>query len=411
MILFRHSRENLTLMSSSSHKVTESEGKVIIHGLEIFCAYDPKIDKSYDEDLMQFDNNRVRLIVECTRQYMAKGQYPRLVVMHERDGREPKSSVGRFTDISYEERDGVGYILGECEVTKEVFDKLLGSNSFPRRSAEIWQDQNHLSEVALLGRETPRRPLPDTNFSRRGQLITFSRPLRFDMGTVGGGNSTFVPSTKEPNMAKSNNRSEMAALCAAMEELTNKFKKHFGEDEKDENCNYAREDKDEMAADDMIQSQFAEEEDKEEMGDLTITHEDEDEEEESFPASRASRFDRIAMHRENRKMARELAAMRAELAAEKFSRELDSMEADGYRIPAAVRPKLVAELVGSRDPSELIDTWRELFSRDPIGVRIDMGRASLPKSDLDQKQISDMVREFAGKPEEFTKAINSRIKR
>ena len=186
MILFRHSRENLTLMSSSSHKVTESEGKVIIHGLEIFCAYDPKIDKSYDEDLMQFDNNRVRLIVECTRQYMAKGQYPRLVVMHERDGREPKSSVGRFTDISYEERDGVGYILGECEVTKEVFDKLLGSNSFPRRSAEIWQDQNHLSEVALLGRETPRvvdnslhlADHSDSTWEQSGAEIPLSFPVR-----------------------------------------------------------------------------------------------------------------------------------------------------------------------------------------------------------------------------------------
>jgi hypothetical protein len=44
-----------------------------------------------------------------------------------------------------------------------------------------------------------------------------------------------------------------------------------------------------------------------------------------------------------------------------------------------------------------------------VGIRIDMSRSALPKSDLDPRQVSDMVREFAGRPEEFTKAINSRI--
>ena len=397
-------------MGKPSHKITEDGDKVVIHGLEIFCAYDPQIDKAYDEDLTQFDNNRVRLIVESTRQYMDKGQYPRLVVMHERDGREPKASVGRFTDIEYQERNGIGFIIGQCEVAKDVFNQLLATNAFPRRSAEIWQDQNHLSEVALLGRETPRRPLPDTNFSRSGELITFSRPLRFDMGTVGGGLSTFVPSTKEKNMANEDIRSEMAAMRAAMDEISQQFKKHFGEKKKDENCNYSEVgEKDEMSADDMIQSQYGMDEEKEEMGDLTITHEDDDEE--AFPASRRSRFDRIAIRRENAKMARELATMKAELAAEKFSRELDSMEQEGYRIPAAMRHRLVAELAANRDPAELIDTWRELFARDPMGVRIDMSRATLPSSTIDNREISELVREFAGKPEEFRKAINSRIKR
>jgi hypothetical protein len=110
-------------------------------------------------------------------------------------------------------------------------------------------------------------------------------------------------------------------------------------------------------------------------------------------------------------MARELAVMKAELSAEKFSRELDAMEADGYRIPAARRPRLIAELAASRDPADLIDTWRDLFARDPMGVRIDMGRASLPKTDIDREGVADLVRQYAGKPEEFAKAINSRIKR
>jgi hypothetical protein len=398
------------LMGTPSHNITDMGDKVVIHDLEVFCAYDPNIDGDHDDELRQFDNKRVRSIVRSTRQYMDKGSYPRLVVMHDRNGDEPKSSVGRFTDIAYEERGGIGYIVGDCEVERSVFERLLATNAFPRRSAEIWQEQNHLSEVALLGRETPRRPLPDTHFTRKGERVTFSRPLRFDMGTVGGGLSTYVPDTKETNMADSDLRKEMSALKAAMDDISAKFKKHFGEDEKDG-------DKEEMASDDMLSQQFAEEEGEGDGVHIDIDshggEDDEDDEEEMFPASRYSRtrFDHIAMKRENARMARELASMRSELSQEKFSRELDAMEAEGYRIPAERRPRLISELVVSRDPSELLDTWRDLFSRDPVGIRIDMNRASLPKSDIDPKQISDMVREFAGKPEEFTKAINSRIKR
>lgn len=396
-------------MSNPSHRVSDSGDKVVIHDLEVFCAYDPRIDGDHDPELKRFDNERVREIVESTNAYMGKGSNPRLVVMHERDGNEPKSSVGRFTKIRYEERNGVGYIVGDCEVERSVFDRLLATNAFPRRSAEIWQDQNHLSEVALLGRETPRRPLPDTNFARKGAPVTFSRNLRFDMGTVGGGLSTFVPDTKGNNMADDNDlRKEVASLRAALEEMKNSKGKYAADEDE----------KDQMAADDMLTQQFAEEEGDGDGVHIDIdSHGDEDEmkeEEEDkalFPASRRGSADVFAMRRENARMARELAAMRAELAAEKFSRELDAMEQDGYRIPAERRPRLIADLAASRDPADLIDTWRDLFARDPVGVRIDMSRASLPKTDIDTRQISDLVREFAGKPEEFKKAINSRIKR
>ena len=220
-------------MSKPSHRISDAGDKVVIHDLEVFCAYDPKIDGTTDAELSAFDNHRLKLIVASTNAHMARGSNPRLVVMHERDGDEPKSSVGRFTKIRYEERGGVGYIVGDCEVERPVFDRLIASNAFPRRSAEIWQDQNHHSEVALLGRETPRRPLPDTNFARKGAPITFSRNLRFDMGTVGGGNSTFVPDTKEPNMADSNDdlRKEIASLRASLEEIKNS-KGKYAEDEK-----------------------------------------------------------------------------------------------------------------------------------------------------------------------------------
>jgi hypothetical protein len=406
-------------MSQPSHRITDAGDKIVIHDLEVFCAYDPNIDGDHDDELKAFTNERVQDIVASTQRYMEKGSYPRLVVMHERDGKEPKSSVGRFTNIAYQDRDGVGYIVGDCEVERGVFDKLLATNAFPRRSAEIWQDHNHLSEVALLGRETPRRPLPDTHFARKGERVTFSRSLRFDMGTVGGGLSTFVPGTEKTKMADNDIRSEMSALKASLEELASEFKKRFADDadDKDEMMYHEREEndtKETMDADDMLAQQFAEEEGDGDGIHIDIdSHGDEDEEEEEdqmITASRRGRPDVFALRRENRRMARELAEIRAELSREKFSRELDAMEQEGYRIPTDRRPQLISELSASVDPAALLDTWRELFARDPMGVRIDMSRAKLPESDIDSRQIGDLVREFAGKPEEFRKAINNRMK-
>ncbi len=408
-----------------SHRVTPGDGSVTIHDLEVFCAYDPRIDGDSDEELATFDNERVRGIVEGTLKYMAKGSMPRLVVMHERDGQEPKSSVGRFTKLRYEERQGVGYIVGDCEVERSVFDKLLATNAFPRRSAEIWPEQNHLSEVALLGRETPRRPLPDTHFGRAGAPVRFARSLRFDMGTVGGGLSTFVPGTKDTHQMDDLHK-EVASLKAAMDEMKDAMKRAFAADEAEDGDK-----KEEMAAEDMLTQQFAaEDEDKMECAEDGVhidigSHLGEDDEEgdeedgaemamggdKRLLATRPGKPDVFALRRENAKMARELGAIKAELKKAEFTREIDTLEAEGYRIPAAQRPRLIAELMTSGNPQETIDCWRELFARDPMGVRIDMSRAAAPSGDLDGSEISALVREFAGKPEEFKKAINTRLKK
>jgi len=405
-------------MTNPSHRITDNGDKVVIHDLEVFCAYDPSIDGDSDSELRDFDNERVQKIVASTNRYMEKGSFPRLVVMHEKDGNEPKSSVGRFTKIAYQDREGVGYIVGDCEVERSAWERLLASNAFPRRSAEIWQEHNHLSEVALLGRETPRRPLPDTNFTRKGELVSFARNLRFDMGTVGGGLSTFVPTAQKGKPMNDDLREEMSKMKAEMDEMREEFKKRFADDDEmmDDELLAEREEnddeKEEMEADDFLVSQFAEEEGEGDGIHIDIdSHGEEEEEEEEVPMMRYSRrgnADTFAMRRENARMARELAEIKAELAAEKFSREIDAMEADGYRIPAAHRPRLIAELASSRNPEDLIDSWRELFARDPMGVRIDMSRAATPRGDLSKEEISAMVREYAGKPEEFAKAIAAR---
>jgi hypothetical protein len=66
-------------------------------------------------------------------------------------------------------------------------------------------------------------------------------------------------------------------------------------------------------------------------------------------------------------------------------------------------------LQASRNPVALLESWRDLFARDPIGTKIDMSRAALPRG-MDIGDVGSLVKQFAGKPEEFAKAINARMK-
>ncbi len=189
----------------ASHTVEKTaEGKVCIRNLELFMGFDPSIDSDEDETMQQYDNRKVASIAKRTNQFIARGSRPKLVIEHEKEGKEAvPAAVGDITTVRYEDRNGVGYIVGDVEMSQPLFDKLLGNNAFPRRSAEIWKD-DHLSEVALLGRDTPRRPLPDTKFGKNGNKVVFERPmgsLRVSLDNkvrnaetgVGGGSNTFVP--------------------------------------------------------------------------------------------------------------------------------------------------------------------------------------------------------------------------
>jgi len=44
-------------MTNPSHRITDNGDKVVIHDLEVFCAYDPDIDGDHDEELRKFDND------------------------------------------------------------------------------------------------------------------------------------------------------------------------------------------------------------------------------------------------------------------------------------------------------------------------------------------------------------------
>lgn len=426
-----------------SHEVTEAEDKATLHRVELFMAFDPAIDDGEnDPELKRFDNERLKNIVRTTRAHMARGSYPQVVILHEKKGDEPKSAVGRIPAINYEERNGVGYIVGDMEINKPIFDKLIATNAFPRRSAEIWSESNHLSEVALLGRETPRRPLPDTHFARQGKKITCSKS-NFDMVGTGGGLNTYVPTaTKEKAEMATHEEiaKHMEAMKSSFEAMCEAIKTKFDgtpvDDWKgkyDADAEAEAEGEAKAKADKKGRSYDAEYEGtNEDAGGARVhklhaaedgvhidigSHEgapdsidldgDEDEEKEEILASKRSTY---AIRSENARLKARMSRLEAEMKREKFAREIEIMEQEGYRIPEAQRDNLVASLMASRDAVGLLESWRDLFARDPIGTKIDMSRAALPRN-VDVSDIGSLVKQFAGKPEEFARAINSRIKK
>ena len=405
----------MTTPTPGSHRIREAGDKVTIEGVELFMAFDPQIDDGKaDPELKRFDNDRLRNIVKSTGKHIRRGSFPRVVIMHEKDGKEPKSSVGRIPTIRYEERDGVGYIVGDMEVGRDIFDRLIATNAFPRRSAEIWSESDHLSEVALLGRETPRRPLPDTHFARAGQKITFSKS-NHDLAGVGGGLNTFVPATIKEEAAMpsdSDIREQLEAMKNAIEGMASAMKKHFGmdedEDEKDEMAGEGMDFAEESGEGDGVHidiDSHGEEDEAEEMDEEMEAEDEELEaEDEEVLAARST----YAIRSENARLKARMARLEGEIKREKFAREIDILEQEGYRIPESQRGALLAQLQAARDPVALLESWRELFARDPIGTKIDMSRASLPKA-MSPGDVGDLVKQFAGKPEEFAKAINSRM--
>lgn len=416
-------KEDKTVNAKQSHEVMEDDGKVTLRRVELFMAFDPTIDDGeQDPELKKFDNARLKEIVRSTRGHMARGSFPQIVILHEKEGTEPKSAVGRIPALNYEERDGIGYIVGDMEVSRPIFDKLIATNAFPRRSAEIWSESNHLSEIALLGRETPRRPLPDTHFAREGRKIVCSKS-NFDMVGIGGGLNSFVPTTTKETAEMATHdeiAKHMEAMKRSFEAMCEAVKTKFdGTPVEDWKGKYEAEEAEDEADKSKNAAEPASEDEKDEMGGDGVhidigSHEGapdeveiEADEEEEVLASRKSSY---SLKAENARLKARMSRLEAEIKREKFAREIDLMEQDGYRIPEAQRENLMSSLMSSSDPVALLESWRDLFARDPIGTKIDMSRASLPKS-VNNTDISALVKEFAGRPDEFVKAINSRIKK
>jgi hypothetical protein len=375
----------------ASHTVEKTdEGKVRIRNLELFMGFDPSIDSDEDEAMQGYDNARVKDIVSRTGKFIQRGSRPKLVIEHEKDGKPTRpEAVGDVTSVRYEERNGVGYVVGDVEMPKEAFDSLLATNAYPRRSAEIWKD-NHLSEVALLGRDTPRRPLPDTRFTKRGEKAVFERPMgtvritldspdQFAEIGVGGGLNTFIPSA---GTGKKQMPSKMKKKMEADEEAKKVAAAAMECEAEDEAKDEQEADAEAMAAGGMeFAGPIDGDEDEENFGDgvhVDIgSHQGEAEEEEdeemeaayggktsmSKTSSKAEKalFARVQALEESNK------TLERQLRLERFGREVDGMISGGYRC-GKFRNAMVEELADSPRPEAKMAFWKATMAKDPIGV-------------------------------------------
>lgn len=384
-----------------SHDIDESEDKVVIRRLELFSGFDPTIDDGSDEEIKRFDRRKVARIVDRTRQFISRRQHPRLVIMHaQEDHSEPKEAVGAILDVQLEERNGVPFVVGDVEMSRGDFDSYIASNRYPRRSAEIWND-DHMSEVALLGRDTPRRPLPDTRFSKQGEKTVFAIECSSCFEAAPGVGNVFVPGAavkkKESNMAdeakpdeKKDEKDEMSKLIAEKDAEIARLKE---ENRKMYNQTHV----------DIDSHEGDEDEDEEE--------EKEDDKAKAMKSKHSKSGDKLEFARMKEKFEKRIAALETELAKERFSRELDSMAADGFAVDCC-RDEMIEELVSSSNPQRKIAFWRENFRRDPINTRIAAAPRSGVKpaqSGLDRETVAKLVAEAAGDSDKF-KTLMARAK-
>lgn len=331
--------------------------RVIIRGLELFCGYDPDIDDAEgDEVMVGMTAERVSDIVARTQAFVDRGSTPKLVIRHKREGEDsPPESVGDITNLRAIDRSGVPYVLGDVEMSRGDFDAFIASNRYPRRSAEIWAS-GHLSEVALLGRETPRRPLPDTKFGRDGELLTFSRslpPLEF---AHPGAINTYVPKMESSDMDMKDIEARFAKMEKRLEEMT-KAKNSAPEDEKDDDTKG--------------------EHDRPEGVDV-----------EAVKAEVAQTYQRQIDDLKSQIEKTESSRLR-----ERAEREIKDMETEGFRF-GDHRMQMVDRLTASKDMDGELAMLRDLVSRDPIGHVVPALSAARTQTGVSEADL-DSARERA----------------
>jgi hypothetical protein len=386
----------------ASHTIEKSgEGRVRIKNLELFMGFDPSIDSDDDESMKQYDNGRVKDIVQRTGKFIKRGSRPKLVIEHEKDGKTTRpEAVGDITSVRYEERNGVAYVVGDVEMPKEAFESLLATNAFPRRSAEIWKD-NHLSEVALLGRDTPRRPLPDTQFTKQGSKMVFERPLGVvalsidskdsfgEMVGVGGGLNTFIPTadSKRNNMARKNKKkmeAENEEIEEVLDEQAADEMPKLDEDESemayraDAAAIESDEDEDEFCDVESEKVKYEEDDDMEDDDEENFADgvhvdigshqgEAEEEDEEEMEAAYGGKAKMSKGDKSTKALFARVQELEKQLKLERFGKEVDSMIRDGYRC-SKFRNSMVEELSDAANPGAKIAFWKATMARLPLNV-------------------------------------------
>ena len=381
-------------ISNPSHQVSETGDKVTIHDLELFVGHIPGFDAD-DSGMEDLDEEAIESIISRTKDHMSAGSNPKLVMLHQEEGRDcPPEALGDIVaigrkDIYINTGEGETYtgpgIVGDVVMSKTDFEKYISSNRFPRRSAEIWKD-GHMSEVALLGRETPARPLRDTRFTKSGEKSTYTRPVTFSEVAPGGSN-TFVPGMadcdkKEHEMPEENDdrltiehdgddkdliaklRAENDTLRGDLEQLKMQLN---GDDEEDEEMLMEMDDDEDKDASEAHYDENGEEEEEEEdkvmFSKLRRT---------KNGKNVIARFKKLKGQKNAyRRVARGLGL---KLQRAKFSKELDSLQAAGYRVREH-RSHMMDELLATKDVAGKLKFWRATLKRNPIGKRLNMTNA------------------------------------
>lgn len=401
--------ENMgNLNNGPSHQVSEDGEKVTIHDLELFVGHIPGFDAD-DSGMDDLDDEAIHKIISRTKAHMSAGSNPKLVMLHQDENSEaPPEALGdivdiRSKDIHIRTDDGEDYrgpgIIGDVVMSKTDFQEYVSSNRFPRRSAEIWKD-GHMSEVALLGRETPARPLRDTRFAKAGQKSTFTRPVTFAEVSPGGSN-TFVPTfgdkeKKEHDMPEQEDRlviehdgddkdliAKLRAENTTLRDDLEQLKMQMNGGDEEENEAHYMEDEDE---------------DQEMMG--KNHYEDEEEEEDKVMFSKIRRtkngsqfITKYKKLRGKKNAYKKLAtALGLKLRKAKFSKLVDAMEREGYRVRKH-RGHMVEELLSCKDVEGKMKFWRSTMTKDPIGRRLNLGQSRVSgKTEYsagDRKNASD----------------------
>lgn len=398
-----------------SHEVVElNEQQVLLRGLELFCGYDPGIDDKAEKSMSEWTKTKVRKSIARTLEYMERDTRPKMVVRHQdKAGTAPQAAVGDIVRIAYEERRGVPFVVGDVVMQRDAFERLIASNAYPRRSAEIWED-GFISEVALLGRETPARPLPDTRFQRFTRGDRSVARVCFDAAPAAhpGAANTAIPTVHEDDDMDEMTRlrNENARLKAQMAALTGDTDEEKDEFEGDDEINI---DADEVHVDSEAPLTPP---DEFEADDMLETEDDEDDEEKAYTRMSRTGISQFAAERARSKaLHARIRSLEDALVRERFERVVDGMIDEGFDI-ATHRDALVGELMSTNDPEGKVAFWRSTFKRTAIGRRFNMAATAIPeaKGAAGQPTAAQIERasrraRSEGKPTEFARILREEM--
>lgn len=350
---------------SASHRTTVNDGLVTIHDLELFVGFDPSIDDDDDKRIKKYDKAAIEKVVDRTHAYMKRGQNPKLILGHNPDGGSDfaRPTLGDIVAIRATPIHGTPGIVGDVEMSASTFAAYIKNNEYPRRSAEIWRD-GYLSEVALLGSETPARPLPDTKFGRAEHLVCtshrdcFSRDfpaMQFAEPTAtahapGPGNTHIPGSTKkEPQMADDDNKpSELDQLKAKLKA-------------KEDECTAL----------------------KNKLKAKNSAEEDDDSKEENARLAR----ERDQFKRQANEAVSQVNELRQDIKRERYTRLLEAEHASGLRVGDADQfSEILDRIVKAEDPDAELEFFKTTLPKDPIGLRLDQSIAQIGGTDATPDQ-------------------------